>query len=724
MRPLELTLKGFKGVRSGLNRVSITIDLRPYRGLVAIMGDNGRGKSTIKGNLHPYRIMPDRVKKYSPKGFSFYEECFGSDARKELLFEVSGIVYRSLVLIDADRRKQEAYLYRMDSAGQWQVFGNTQDGKLDVYDMAVEELLGTPRMFFTSIFRSQKAPSLSSYTRAEMMDIFAELIQVDEHREKKETAGDVADALLLHRKEIGTQLTNLMISLRDADQKHIDKGKAEERLAAISLDITSLDGLVKQTEGSIKEIELKISLQDESVKRIAKLEGDIQAKRKQAQELTDSVKVKKEHYNSRFKSKKTQQMEAEELIKKAPELRKRAEQEAAGIASADVLKKEIQQADALFLERNATLKAFGPMETRIKELESTLRQMLLTQKHVIETAQKDLDRALASAAKLGEVPCGGMDISVTCKFVKDAVVDRESLARLQKSLENAKQPNSQEPAIAQDIADLQKQLAAKPEIEKQEIEAKKRKDSLTVSLQKTEKDLAAIREDLKLLGKVEEAEKSLPLLSKELEDIIGEGKAVIGQIEKQAAQLNMEAEGLSAELKGIVLDGALQQQMQKLTCDGSDSKAKLEVLRKEEAGLRASVGALTELLKQAAVARVSVARLSSEIEVLDKDISEWQVLEKAMEGIITLEIDDAGPTVTAITNDILLSCYGPRFSVNIKTQDAKIGGDRDMKEVFDIVVYDSERNESKSLSVMSGGEETWIDDACELFSDNLCSNAQ
>lgn len=55
-RPLSLTLKGFKGIRSGLGRDEIMLDLEALIGdaqLVAIAGSNGRGKTTIMDNLHP-----------------------------------------------------------------------------------------------------------------------------------------------------------------------------------------------------------------------------------------------------------------------------------------------------------------------------------------------------------------------------------------------------------------------------------------------------------------------------------------------------------------------------------------------------------------------------------------------------------------------------------------------------------------------------------------------
>ena len=54
--PLRLTLKGFKGIRSGLGRDSLTLDFESFAHdatLVAIAGANGRGKSTVMDNLHP-----------------------------------------------------------------------------------------------------------------------------------------------------------------------------------------------------------------------------------------------------------------------------------------------------------------------------------------------------------------------------------------------------------------------------------------------------------------------------------------------------------------------------------------------------------------------------------------------------------------------------------------------------------------------------------------------
>jgi exonuclease SbcC len=59
-RPLALTLTGFKGIRSGLGRDTITLDIEAMAGgatLVAIAGANGRVKTTVMDNLNAVMLI-------------------------------------------------------------------------------------------------------------------------------------------------------------------------------------------------------------------------------------------------------------------------------------------------------------------------------------------------------------------------------------------------------------------------------------------------------------------------------------------------------------------------------------------------------------------------------------------------------------------------------------------------------------------------------------------
>jgi exonuclease SbcC len=56
MKPLRLTLKGFTGIRGGTGRAELTVDferLTANASLVALVGPNGSGKTTIIDNAHP-----------------------------------------------------------------------------------------------------------------------------------------------------------------------------------------------------------------------------------------------------------------------------------------------------------------------------------------------------------------------------------------------------------------------------------------------------------------------------------------------------------------------------------------------------------------------------------------------------------------------------------------------------------------------------------------------
>jgi DNA repair protein SbcC/Rad50 len=80
------------------------------------------------------------------------------------------------------------------------------------------------------------------------------------------------------------------------------------------------------------------------------------------------------------------------------------------------------------------------------------------------------------------------------------------------------------------------------------------------------------------------------------------------------------------------------------------------------------------------------------------------LLNKALgnDGVIALCVDDAGPELARLTNELLLACYGPRFTVSIPTQVETVK--RELREGFDVVVFDADTGQAKGVGVMSGGE--------------------
>ena len=117
--------------------------------------------------------------------------------------------------------------------------------------------------------------------------------------------------------------------------------------------------------------------------------------------------------------------------------------------------------------------------------------------------------------------------------------------------------------------------------------------------------------------------------------------------------------------------------------------------------------------------RARLVDVNRRLQRLDDELLDWQTLTKAFsrEGLPVLEIDAAGPTISAYTNQLLEVCFGPRFSVDLVTQQAKADG-KGMKEDFSIRVLDNTRGgEARDIADLSGGEQVIV---AEALSNAIC----
>jgi DNA repair protein SbcC/Rad50 len=194
-RPVALTLTGFKGIRSGLGRETITLDLESLAGdatLVAIAGANGRGKTTLLENCQPFLVMPSRAGADGLGAFSYYDHVYLPESQKELTWAHRGRRYKSQLVFRLNgKRKTEAFLFEQ-AGGVWKPVtltdGTICDGRVETYERAVRELLGAPETFFTSVFSAQGKRPLSAYRNGEIKSLLADLLGLDSIREQGERA--------------------------------------------------------------------------------------------------------------------------------------------------------------------------------------------------------------------------------------------------------------------------------------------------------------------------------------------------------------------------------------------------------------------------------------------------------------------------------------------------------------------------------------------------------
>ncbi|MFY9328714.1 MAG: hypothetical protein WAO76_11975, partial [Georgfuchsia sp.] len=203
MQPLSLTLKGFRGIRNGLGRDVLTLDFEQLAvgaELVAIAGANGRGKTTVMDNMHPYLSMPSRATVAGPGGFSYYDHVCLAENEKDLTWSHDGRCYRSQVVIRVNgRRKTEAFLLVRADDGAWKPVvlddGTVSDGKVDTYTRCIEAICGSADTFFTSVFSAQGKRQLSAYRNAEIKTLLADLLGQEEIRVLGQKAAETARLL-------------------------------------------------------------------------------------------------------------------------------------------------------------------------------------------------------------------------------------------------------------------------------------------------------------------------------------------------------------------------------------------------------------------------------------------------------------------------------------------------------------------------------------------------
>src|SRR5437016_2856537 len=202
MKPISLTLKGFRGIRDGLGRDVIELDFERVAGdakLIAMVGRNGRGKTTIMDNMTPFPIMPSRAGADGLGSFSYYDQVCLPESVKDLVWEHGGERYRSQLVFRLNgKRKTEAFLH-VRRGDTWQPMrlgdGTVSDGKVDTYAQCIEQILGSAETFFTSVFAAQGRRQLSAYKNAEIKTLLTDLLGLEEIRARGAKALQTAKLL-------------------------------------------------------------------------------------------------------------------------------------------------------------------------------------------------------------------------------------------------------------------------------------------------------------------------------------------------------------------------------------------------------------------------------------------------------------------------------------------------------------------------------------------------
>lgn len=740
MTPNSLTLKGFRGIRDGLGRDELSIDLDSIVGnarLVAISGGNGAGKTTVMDNLHPYLVMPSRAGADGLGRFSYYDHVVLPENVKDLIWTHSGTRYRSEVVIRVNgKKKTEAYLY-IDNHGTWIPYrmqdGTASDGKVDTYTRAVEEICGSRETFFTSQFSAQGKRQLSAYDPAEIKSLMADLLGHEIIRTTGQQGAKVIDLVKIGLTGQRQALAALETEQTTIAQALAELGDPDVALATLANEKVIAQSVVQRATEDRARVLADSEAAAQNDTRRQQLANERAALINEGREAVNRIDVQygreaaqKQDLNTRIANRLAACRTA---ITQVEGRMATLQKTIAGGAKVAWAKRRLPQAEAVVAGREA-------QSAHIRQTVSGLSEFTQEQKSgrerlvaIEREAGKAILRAEELARRFGltdEVPCAGTNMQGECKLLSDAMDAKPLLpsakaetARLaderiavQSGIDAAGQAlgNALRAMGAVDLVGAQARIRQAD----RRIESARGRVSKLAVLAARETDIAQAKADLSALeaelaavaaqpeGETPEETTQRTAFETMLTDLTGQRATLAGQYRQRLDA----TDAAIAELPAPFDTGRLK------SAEAAVTAAAAEVARIETdytAALRAQQAAsgyavrLSELDNKLTVQRAQVAEI-------EQKLSYWVMFGKCMsnDGVIALAIDDAGPTLAAYTNDLLLACYGPRFSVSIVTQSTTAKGET--REDFDIIVHDGSSGDSKSVTLMSGGERVWINE--------------
>jgi exonuclease SbcC len=735
MQPLSLTLKGFRGIRDGLGLDELTLDferLADGAELIAIAGANGSGKTTIMDNLSPFATLPSRAAMAGSGGFSYYDHVYLPENEKDLTWAHEGRSYRSQVVIRLNgRRKTEAFLHVLDDSGRWQPMrlddGTVSDGKVETYTRCVENVCGSAETFFTSVFSAQGKRQLNTYRNAEIKTLLADLLGQEEILALGQKASETARLLKAGLMTIRQEMAGLDVEGEQLSAEQYRLGSAADRVTqglAVRLEAQHvLDTAQARHAQLMAGREQSRATEARRAQLVAERQSvaDIGSQAESALKAQDKGEGQRlERLNQRIASRVQQERARRQTLEQS---RRRCLEILAGADAVRRAGNRLPLAERVLSQRSVRTGACRLQAQRLTQSQGTER--LIQQK--VSSIERDAGQAVLKAEELahrfgltGEVPCAGTDLQGRCRLLGDAHEAQALVPSARAQIVHLTQEKAQ---AQRDLAAVRRQseaLMGAPRAlawaEHLEAIARDRITRLSVLVAKAgecaqaQMTLADIAQELAALGHSDVAANGAetPEERTERQQIAASRRAIAEQSERQVWQSSAALARLDDALAALPTAYDEQRLVQAAK---SLSDARAEVASTEQSHLAAVRDAqnLEALLQQSVALATRREKVDARRAHVESELGNWNLFARCMsnDGLIALAIDDAGPALSVLANDLLLACYGPRFTVSIHTLLETAKGEQ--KEGFDIVVHDGETDDSKSVGLMSGGERTFVE---------------
>jgi exonuclease SbcC len=763
---MRLDREALRGVLCFANTLEIDFRELPA-GLIAMVGENGVGKTTAME-----APLATVFRSFLSRDGALVDYALARDAFLETEFSLDGRgTYRAHVNLDGVKRGTDAVIEQILPDGTRRVLN---DGKVTTFDQVVARTFPSRALLQASAIICQtRKGNLADLKIGERREVFAELIGLGHYQQMadmaKSAAGVVEAArgrLAAVRDALARETTPETENAIAGDDKRLGDEAAiqaaeRERVQSLVAGVeTDLAGVQEQAA----RYQAAIVKRDGARAEIGHLERDQQKGRADFDAEVHQYGSEANAANGRS----TQALAdldaqakdpapltrdlaaiAADLNRELAEIGRRVTNNRKVLQEAD----QIRKAATAKAEAEAELGAGRRRENAARDELAQFdrdRDALRAELHAVELKEADLRRAEQDVAALNAMPCEGKMIGcercggirecgkcpalITAKAAEKRVPGLRAEVQRRAAIEEAQQENMRAVAAKRsDLADVQKQIATF----EGEIADLAPKAGLLAAVETAEARITQLEEQrYQAVGRQAEQERMARARETTRLSELAERRARTETDARQAAALALDRHkqriaGLTVHLAD--LDGRLailKADVATAEAEAQETAAAAVRARGLEGELAAhrrrwddAVAATARIeAQQADVARrrqeliarrAELAGIGSRIRALEAELLEWGLLAKALgkDGLQKLEIDIAGPTVSTYCNALMAECFGPRFTLELVTQEAKVGGGG-LKETFSIHVYDGQRGgEARDIGDLSGGEKVIVAEA-------------
>ena len=703
------------------------------------------GKSTILNlAMTPWREPPQLPRRV-------YDE-FGETGLRELIWSHGGETYRTRIEYRQTGKTptQRAYLHVLrknpahvsQNAGDghdWQPVTlpdhTVSDGKSSNYDACLAHILGDQGLYYLSAFRAQGCAKLADHTDPKaLMRALLDLDKIDmlagqsaivvrELKRSYETDRAQAAALDGHPARIA-ELESAVLEICAGHTALV-----ETKLFAIDAAALAKAELERALSGDLDRQRL--------IDQRAVVQARITEARGAGEGAVNAAKRDLKAAEGRVTAALSAAMLAEQSAKNdIQSARSRAVAAAAVLTQRDAIAKAEQDAADLAAQIDTQVQTADGLSDRLRDLRELAGQIRTLDAQQGAAAQagracaakvSDIEARIADlnvrAGFVAVVPCRGEGEYAACPALQDAIAARgmaeQTLGLLPAAQGETEAKRSEWKAIAAQIAAIAPQVQSLPECAEAHAQAMTVIGTLRTRLDAV-RAIAAKGSALALAEQNHaEAMTAVDSLTDRMTVASDTYAAQIATLEGEVETARLAVS--SAEAAAAAAVAALNAELAAIPDPGTDQAVTMarENLAAAEAAVDAAKSAMETATATKAAHRADIARLQAELAAcadiiarsteLAQQIADWTLLQRGLLGVIDLSIEDSGPGIATLANQLLREAYGPRFSVRIVTQREQANGKT--VEDFDISVLDNETEEWSSILHKSGGESVWLDKA-------------